>query len=218
MHGQVVQAVQGQRQRYQPVRSQLTDSHHLLAVVDAILQVYAFDCVYIADLNAITGNTTLPDHRVLIQQVVKTFPEIHWWVDAGVHTAAQLPHWLDIGVRPVLASEVMHSLSDYQQMITHAPEAILSLDFFQDGFHGPDAVLATQDCWTQPTIVMSLPSVGANQGPDIAQIHAIKQKNPTQKLYAAGGVRHMQDILELESAGAVGVLVASALHQRRIFQ
>lgn len=218
MHGQVVQAVQGQRQHYQPIRSQLTDSHQLLDVVAAILQVYAFDCVYIADLNAITGNTALPDHRVLIQQVIKAFPEIRWWVDAGVQAATQLPHWLDIGVRPVLASEAMHSLSGYQQMIRHAPEGILSLDFFQDGFHGPDEVLANQHCWTQPTIVMSLPSVGANRGPDVAQIQAMKQRYPIQHLYAAGGVRHLQDIQALETAGATGVLVASALHQRRLFQ
>jgi phosphoribosylformimino-5-aminoimidazole carboxamide ribotide isomerase len=63
---------------------------------------------------------------------------------------------------------------------------------------------------------MSLPKVGANQGPDIEKMATIKRKLPHQQLYAAGGVRHLADIHALDQAGATGVLLASALHQKKI--
>jgi len=213
MHGQVVQAVQGQRQHYRPIQSQLTDSHALLDVVAAILQVYAFDCLYIADLNAITGHAS---HLKLIKQAMLSFPALQWWVDAGFRNDKDLQPWLDSGIRPIIASESMADLETYQSMRKMTAQAVLSLDFFQDGFHGPTDLLEHATLWTQPTILMSLPKVGANQGPDIEKMATIKRTLPNQQLYAAGGVRHMADIHALDQAGATGVLVASALHQKKI--
>lgn len=213
MHGQVVQAVQGQRQHYRPIQSQLTDSHALLDVVAAILQVYAFDCLYIADLNAITGHAS---HLKLIKQAMASFPALQWWVDAGFRNDKDLQPWLDSGIRPIIASESMPDLETYQSMRKMTTQAVLSLDFFQDGFHGPTDLQEHATLWTQPTILMSLPKVGANQGPDIEKMATIKRKLPHQQLYAAGGVRHLADIHALDQAGASGVLVASALHQKKI--
>jgi phosphoribosylformimino-5-aminoimidazole carboxamide ribonucleotide (ProFAR) isomerase len=39
---------------------------------------------------------------------------------------------------------------------------------------------------------------------------------PTRRVFAAGGVRNMDDIRALRDAGAAGVLVASALHEGNI--
>lgn len=213
MHGQVVQAVQGQRQHYRPIQSQLTDSYALLDVVAAILQVYAFDCFYIADLNAITGH---PSHLEMIKQAMASFPALDWWVDAGFKCSTDLHPWLDTGIRPIIASESLPDLATYQSMRQLAAQGVLSLDFFQDGFHGPESLLADPTLWTQPSILMSLPKVGANQGPDIERMAMTKQQHPDLSLYAAGGVRQMSDIHALEQAGATGVLVASALHQKKL--
>jgi phosphoribosylformimino-5-aminoimidazole carboxamide ribotide isomerase len=216
MHGQVVQAIQGQRQHYRAIQSQLTDSHALLDVISAILQVYAFDCLYIADLNAITGNREMPDHLPLIKQVMTHFPALQCWVDAGLNNTAALNPWLEAGIRPIIASETLADIETYQAMRDMAAHSILSLDFFQDGFHGPTPLLAETSLWSQPTIVMSLPKVGANQGPDVEKISAFKTQHPEQAIYAAGGVRHGADIQALIQAGADGVLIASALHQKQL--
>jgi phosphoribosylformimino-5-aminoimidazole carboxamide ribotide isomerase len=216
MHGQVVQAIQGQRQHYRAIQSQLTDSHALLDVISAILQVYAFDCLYIADLNAITGQQEIPNHLPLIKQVMTHFPALQCWVDAGLNSTAALNPWLDAGVRPIIASETLADIETYQAMRDMAAHSILSLDFFQDGFHGPDPLLAETSLWSQPTILMSLPRVGANQGPDVEKISAFKTQHPQQAIYAAGGVRHSADIQALTQAGADGVLIASALHQKQL--
>lgn len=216
MHGQVVQAIQGQRQHYRAIQSQLTDSHALLDVITAILQVYAFDCLYIADLNAITGQQEMLNHLPLIKQAMTQFPTLQWWVDAGLNSTEALKPWLDGGIRPIIASETLVDMEIYQAMREMAAHSILSLDFFQDGFHGPDRLLTETNLWSQPTILMSLPKVGANQGPDVEKISALKQQLPEQAIYAAGGVRHGADIQALALAGADGVLIASALHQKQL--
>ena len=215
MHGQVVQAIQGQRQSYRAIQSQLTASHALLDVVAAILQVYPFDCVYIADLNAITGDTTLANHRAHIAEAIQAFPHIEWWIDAGLASTEALKPWLDSAIRPVIASESLPDLKTYQELRHMSANSVLSLDYFQDGFHGPESLRTDHAHWSQPTIVMSLPRVGANQGPDIEKLLAVK--HPTQTpLYSAGGVRDIADIQALSHAGAEGVLIASALHQKKI--
>lgn len=215
MHGQVVQAIQGQRQSYRAIQSQLTDSHALLDVVAAILQVYPFDCVYIADLNAITRDQTLANHRSLINDAIKAFPHIEWWVDAGLGNVTALEPWLHSAIRPIIASESMPDIETCQLLRQRATHSVLSLDYFQDGFHGPEHLEKDTTLWSQPTIVMSLPNVGANQGPDLEKLSAIR-KNTATPLYAAGGVRNMQDIRALDKTGAAGVLIASALHQKKI--
>lgn len=216
MHGQVVQAIQGQRQHYRPIQSQLTDSHALLDVVATILQVYPFDCVYIADLNAITGDTTLPDHRTHIMAAMQAFPQITWWIDAGLTSSAVLEPWQHSNIQPVLASESLPDIVTYQTLRKMAPDSVLSLDYFQDGFHGPASLEADHTQWTQPTIVMSLPKVGTHQGPDLDKLTSIKQRATHLPLYAAGGVRNIEDIQAISQSGGSGILIASALHHKTI--
>jgi phosphoribosylformimino-5-aminoimidazole carboxamide ribotide isomerase len=63
---------------------------------------------------------------------------------------------------------------------------------------------------------MTLARVGSGEGPDLARLGQIMGKNPGHRLYAAGGVRDLDDLKGLNDAGAAGVLVASALHDGRI--
>lgn len=216
MHGQVVQAIQGQRQHYRPIQSQLTESHALLDIVAAILQVYPFDCVYIADLNAITRDTKYPHHRDLIAQTMQVFPQLQWWVDAAIQHVAELQAWQQIGTIPIIASEGLNDIEAYHMLKQYAPEAVLSLDFFAEGYRGPAELLNNPGLWPANTILMSLPAVGANQGPDLSLLQQMQQQAPLKHFYAAGGVRNLADTLALQQTNAAGVLVASALHQKRV--
>lgn len=216
MHGQVVQAVKGQRQHYRPIQSQLTDSHTLIDIVAAILQVYPFDCVYIADLNAITRDREYPHHRDLVFQAMQTFPQLQWWVDAAIQSTVELQAWQHTGARPILASEGLQTMTAYRTLQQQAEDAILSLDFFADGYHGPAALPGNPAQWQPQTIIMSLPKVGARQGPDLARMASMRALSQDCQLYAAGGVRHAADVTALQQIGASGVLLASALHQQQL--
>jgi phosphoribosylformimino-5-aminoimidazole carboxamide ribotide isomerase len=63
---------------------------------------------------------------------------------------------------------------------------------------------------------MTLNAVGSTQGTDNARIAQIKKLNSAKKspskIYAAGGIRDINDVRKLSSMGISGVLLASALH------
>jgi phosphoribosylformimino-5-aminoimidazole carboxamide ribotide isomerase len=64
---------------------------------------------------------------------------------------------------------------------------------------------------------MTLASVGLNEGPDLKRVAAIAEMaGPKRRVFAAGGVRHIDDVRALRDAGAAGVLVATALHEGKI--
>ena len=67
---------------------------------------------------------------------------------------------------------------------------------------------------------MTLNKVGSHAGPDIARLQMLMQLNLARKkpanIFAAGGVRNLDDLLTLKQLGIAGALVASALHNGEI--
>ena len=56
-HGQVVHAIEGQRQQYRPLRTSISESNSPENIVQAFINSYPFKTIYIADLDAIEGRT-----------------------------------------------------------------------------------------------------------------------------------------------------------------
>ena len=67
---------------------------------------------------------------------------------------------------------------------------------------------------------MTLNNVGSNAGANITRLQALMQLNNSRKkpanLFAAGGIRNMDDLFALKQLGVAGALVASALHNGQI--
>jgi len=94
---------------------------------------------------------------------------------------------------------------------------VLSLDFIGEEFKGPDALLADPaHYWPQRVLAMNLRRVGSDAGPDIALIESLTTKAPDREVYAAGGVRSVDDLERVAAAGAAGALIATALHDGRL--
>ena len=89
---------------------------------------------------------------------------------------------------------------------------MLSLDFRDDEFQGPPALLEDASLWPERIIVMTLARVGGASGPDFMRLRSILAKAEGRRVFAAGGLRHMQDGLVLRELGITGILTASALH------
>lgn len=66
--------------------------------------------------------------------------------------------------------------------------------------------------WTENVIVMTLNRVGSANGVAIDLLSEFKRNFPKTNFIAAGGVRHVEDLAQLEKIGIKQVLVASALH------
>jgi phosphoribosylformimino-5-aminoimidazole carboxamide ribotide isomerase len=211
--GEVVHARRGARDSYQPVVSQLCRGSAPADVVAGLLSVYPFDTLYIADLDAIQRRG---DHGEAIAALGREFPQLQLWVDGGLGDAASCQAWLARGLGTlVLGSEAVAEATILQSLRGEAARLVLSLDF-RDGFIGPPALLDDVEIWPGRIIVMTLARVGSGAGPDLARLEEIGHRGGSRKIFAAGGVRGGEDLIELAKRGVSGVLVATALHDRRI--
>ena len=217
LKGQVVHAREGRRAEYRPVQSRLCKGAKAETVVDALLRLHPFRSLYVADLDAIQRQGSNLD---ILKHVHRRFPHLDLWVDTGIADQLGLDAWLrdNIG-RPVIGSE---SLLDAEFMLfarNHCGELspVLSLDFIGEAFKGPHALLADPErYWPPRVLAMNLRRVGSDSGPDIALIESLTAKAPACEVYAAGGVRSIEDLDRVAAAGAAGALIASALHNGRL--
>ena len=203
--GIVVHAKYGQRDSYQPIHSVLSQQPDINSVLNGLLQLYAFDTLYIADLNAITNTG---DNTEIIHHVLKHFPAITFWIDAG-HIA---PQTFPRNYIPVLGSEYMNENSAaYLAQFHH--QFILSLDHSANG-----ARLGTTELWQEPkywpkdVIIMTLARVGSSQGIASEELEHFSNAYPHRQFIAAGGVRNMNDVALLKKYNVKAVLLASAFH------
>jgi len=214
--GEVVHAQRGERDSYRPVRSQLCRGSEPIDVVAGLLAAYPFATLYIADLDAIQARG---DNIAAIRMIRQRFPELRLWVDNGLADPTACRDWLaqDLGDL-VLGSEaqpdaaVLQALSDDDAR----RHLILSLDYKDDRFLGPPDLLAARSLWPERIIAMTLSRVGSRGGPDLSLLRRWRDEVPDKKIFAAGGVRGGEDLLALAGCGITGVLVATALHERRI--
>jgi phosphoribosylformimino-5-aminoimidazole carboxamide ribotide isomerase len=209
MNGDVVTAIRGQRHNYLPSSTPLCPSCEPRAVLSALLQIHEFETVYIADLDAIGGNGSNID---VINTLHQDHPEITFWVDNGVTDILRLTQI----ARPVIGSESIDTVEHLCHLLTSLPTPILSLDYLDDFFKGPDGLEHQTKLWPKDVIVMTLSRVGSAAGVDISKLKKLKKRAPDIQLYAAGGVRDHNDLVVLCSLGITGALLSTALHQGSI--
>ena len=230
MQGQVVHAKFGLRSQYQPIQSTLCNGSAPLIIVAALLELYPFQTLYIADLDAILG---VGHHAELIAQIAESFPQLTLWIDSGIrqvnarglNQSKQYPSNLHQSnrIKPVVGSENIANLQDYRA-ISYACESqhILSLDYSATSAMGISALHSSARFWPDDTICMTLNAVGSTQGVDNERLSALIKLNQARKkpsrLYAAGGVRDIDDIQQLNKLGITGVLIATALHSGKLSQ
>jgi len=216
LDGVVVHAKKGLRSQYQPIISSLTTSSEPLDIVKAFMDIYPFNTLYIADLNRIQGRNKQPAvNDAAITAITDYFPNLALWIDSGAIANNQLSKSGKHTV--VLGSESFSNIEDYQSrvQVTHQPH-VLSLDYLTTGYKGPEALLTNTNLWPQHVIVMTLQKVGANLGVDIETIQALMNQSKQHNIYAAGGVRNLNDLKTLSKIDVQGALVASALHNKQL--
>ncbi len=212
--GRVVRAQRGERHLYTPIKTPLSPTSRPADVVAGFLTLHEFRAIYVADLDAIEGTGS---NSACIAGLEATFPDLSFWVDAGTGTGAEAFAWLaahrgDL----VLGSESLRD-ADFVARLPTWPRSILSLDFRGEQFDGPECLAEDETLWPARLIVMTLARVGSHAGPDLDRLRKIRAKAADRhRVYAAGGVRGLEDLRLLEQAGIAGVLVASALHDGQI--
>lgn len=206
MRGIVVQADGSDRQQYPPLKSVLTQHIEIEKVLVDLLNLYPFRTIYVADLDAIFKQDL---DLALYKMLVKSFPDVIFWLDAGIQSKQHWDLLNDIsGLIPVIGSETLTDLT----VLKMAKQGVLSLDFQHGEFLGDPTILQQAELWPDNIIVMNLDCVGTQTGPDIELLQQIKSKRTDVNIIAAGGVRDRHDLAILEQNDIAATLVASALH------
>lgn len=211
--GQVVHARKGDRDAYRPIVTPLARTSDAVDVVAGLLGLHPFATLYVADLDAILRRG---DNFAALRRLRAAFPALRLWIDNGAADATACAAILDAGLgAPVLGSE---SQRDGALIAAHqnSDRVVLSLDFRNEQFLGPDGLLEAPETWPGRVVVMTLARVGGEAGPDFDRLRAVRRIAGGRAVYAAGGVRDARDLAELETLGCAGVLVASALHDGRL--
>lgn len=213
MGGQVVRARGGERDRYRPLASPLTASSAPGDVVRGLLDLHPFRSLYIADLDAIRK---AGDHVAAVRALTVDFPDLEFWVDAGFHAPCACRRFLDANLGRLVLGGESQADTRLLESLAGEPRLVLSLDYQGDARLGPPALFERPDLWPAGVIVMTLAAVGGEAGPDYARLAEVLAAAGGRRVYAAGGVRGPADLERLAAVGCAGVLVASALHDRRL--
>lgn len=214
MDGRVVRAERGERSRYQPLSSNLCAGSDPGVIAGALLDLYPFATLYVADLDAIRS-AGARDQLESVERIKARAPQLELWIDAGLRDFAAYQRFVARGLgQPVLGSESLVG-ADWIGALAHST-ALLSLDFHRGEFLGSRALLASPSSWPNRLLAMNLDRVGGGAGPDLDLIQRLRALRPDAQVYAAGGVRGVADLRVLQQIKAAGALVASALHDGRL--
>ncbi len=204
MGGVVVQAQGGVRQKYRPLHSKLFPNASAVKVIQTLLKLLDTDIIYLADLDAINkqGN-----HHNLISDLCKQFPEIEFWLDAGIGNYARFRS-LEVpqAVVKVVGTETL--TEDLDRFVSE--RYILSLDFKNGRLIGHN-VLTQIRYWPLRIIVLFLDRIGSRGGADIACLKQLRSRYRGE-IYAGGGIRDRGDLNTLSEIGIAGALTANAIY------
>jgi HisA/HisF family protein len=215
--GIVVHARRGQRDAYAPLHSPLVEGCEPVVVARAVCAACRTSTLYVADLDALAGAPI--DVATLTGLAAVAEP----WVDAGATTPERAASLARAGVaRNILGTESLEA----GDADPDGPRRILSVDLRDGKLISPRAELAGADpaaaaplaiaLGVREVLVIDLARVGSGLGPPLDAVAQLAEALPGLKIYAGGGVRNDADLRALESAGATGALVATALHEGRI--
>lgn len=207
--GRAVLAKQGQRKSYQPLSTDLCSSSEPIAVIKAYLSIWKFKTIYIADLDSLMG---LGDNTPCINSIFKAFPDIYFIIDCGVIKPNYQPLKSN-QYTPILGTESF----DSDKLKTLHKKFILSLDFStKNQKMGSSELYNKPELWPKNIIIMTLSLVGKNCGADLQKIKHYLQHYPNHDFIAAGGIRDLNDLIQLKNLGVQQALVATALHRKQL--
>lgn len=219
--GIVVHARGGQRAKYAPLRTPLVEGCEPVAVARALCAVCRTGDLYVADLDALRGEPVDESMLAALARVAEP------WVDAGATTPERVAALARAGVaRNVVGTESLEPGALTALLLSEpSPPLVLSVDVREGKLISPDPELAGREAaaavplaktlGVRELLVTDLARVGGGSGPSLGAVAQVAAALPGVAIYAAGGVRDDEDLRLLESAGATGALVATALHERR---
>ncbi|MBD3198653.1 MAG: 1-(5-phosphoribosyl)-5-[(5-phosphoribosylamino)methylideneamino]imidazole-4-carboxamide isomerase [Candidatus Lokiarchaeota archaeon] len=183
--------------------------------------------IHIVDLNGAWGSNTNKD--LLSKMIKKASDKAEIQIGGGIRSVAQALDLITLGAERIIVGTL--AVKDPDKLKTLIKEitpkkVIVAIDYKNEK-------IATHG-WTEKTdinvfsfakkmeklgmkyvLFSSIESDGAFTGPDIKNIKKlVNQVNLS--IYAAGGIRNINDLKELENIGIHGVIVGKAFYEQKI--
>jgi len=223
LNGVAVHAIRGERGRYLPLRSVLCDSVDPVEVASTF-ESLGFNSLYLADLDAISGNSA---NFTLYQQIHRK-TGLNFMVDAGVTSLAKAEKLLKAGVsKVVIGTETLRSLDFVNQAVKVFGEhrVVVSIDMkrgavmsVSEKVESMSVVLLAQtleEIGVRQVILLDLDRVGTELGVNVEVLRAVLEKTKVRVL-VGGGIRDFEDLENLRNLGVFGALIATALHNGKL--
>jgi phosphoribosylformimino-5-aminoimidazole carboxamide ribotide isomerase len=223
LNGIVVHAVRGVRNKYQPLQSVLTNFVEPFEVASALKNL-GFSVLYVADLDAIIDCSS---NFLMLKRITDEI-DIRLMVDAGVTNVERAKKLFDSGVsKLIIGTETLVSKSFVAQAVDifGSERVVVSLDLKGNkilvklGFDGcVDPICLLQqfkDMGVSQVIVLDLMRVGSGEGVNVGFLKKVVAEVGVD-VYVGGGVRDVNDLVELKNLGVSGALVSTALHTGKI--
>src|SRR6516225_4166348 len=142
--GVVVHARMGLRSAYAPIETRLSPTSRPDDVARGLLSIFPFKTFYVADLDAIEHRG---DNSAALRQLSAEYPNLVFWVDAGIADVHHAARWLEAGFGHLVVGSETQRDCELIRYLCRNDRTILSLDFRGDAFLGPDALLNEADIW-----------------------------------------------------------------------
>ena len=223
LNGKVVHAVKGQRHNYQPLESILFKSTEPLETAKGF-KALGFSELYVANLDAIIDCST--DFGFFKDIAEET--GLRLMVDAGVTSIDRAQKLFENNVsKLIIGTETLQSKKFVAQAVEifGSNRVVVSLDLKGDkilvklGFDGclsPICLLKDfKAMGVSQVIVLDLARVGSGEGVNLDFLKKVIAEVGVE-VYVGGGVRDINDLVELKKLGVSGALIATALHTGKI--
>lgn len=234
MIGQIVLAKAGNRDEYRPVETPLTFSSQPLEVAKAIFNQTSCDWLYLADIDSFAGaNLNWKVYNDLLNHGFGLWIDAQWLVNDRLSQIADKIDKRD-RLQIILSSEALSSLDQFakfEELKAMGIDPIFSLD--QKGgstitqgemteLSSLEMVQRAYEHGVRHMILLDLDSVGTMRGVDNIDegvaplIREIKSQLSDVRLISGGGIKSVEDVQALLEIGCQHVLVASAIHHRKL--
>jgi phosphoribosylformimino-5-aminoimidazole carboxamide ribotide isomerase len=221
LDGLLMDAVGGQRDKYQPLGN-VDNSSNPLEVIFSLKKNFDFEDIYIADLDGIISGLI---NVSLINRICKN-NDLRFWVDAGIDNIEKAQILYDNGVdKVIIGTETLTNLNLIRELsnIFGMSSFSVSLDIRYGkiiskypelhGLHPFEAALILEKEDVEQLLFIDISRVGTARG---CNWKLVKEtiESVSIPIIVGGGIGSTQDILKLKEIGAEAVLVGSILHHR----
>jgi phosphoribosylformimino-5-aminoimidazole carboxamide ribotide isomerase len=210
-NGEAVSGKSGNRETYTPLKTVFSNSSEPIAIARE-LKKSGFLSVYIADLDAIEGNSSNLKIAGEINQIIPVM------FDSGIRNSIEVQKILDNVEKVIIATETIENFDDIELIFSSFPKQnlVLSIDVKDGNILGKhikadfnDIIKKIEEIKPLEVILLDISRVGTENGVDHEIINSFIGLDTD--LILGGGIT-LQDITELLALGIEYFLVGTALH------